>query len=383
MEYKNKIHNSSVVLNVEWACTINCPGCNFWVKDRAVTNKLNLNDIKERIDFASENLSDWYSLILLPWNVLLEYSEDEVEEIIVYACSKQKLVQWELEKIDEKILTIFENQKIKQLIKNQQLFLNIWYIAWKLNLLNKIYIELCKLWIENIRDILIENNLLDDFINLDSESKLIKLKDLEKLWILPWWHESIDLAIHCWHWKLKRKDIISFLEKEWFTIDENEIVNLEKNSWNLHFHSSEAWVLITLHYTPIQKIDKYWNNIWKLEHKKWNEECILTNRSFEWSIWWDKEWTILPHSNPCINKLSFWNLNSSQYDLNKAFELHKRKILWILIKYKYNNGFNQSELCNKCLSNEEIELTRKDFIKFHIREFTFKFKKICSNILFK
>ncbi len=108
--------NTSVVCNADSSCMINCPWCSFWVKNRNETKKLEVTEIKKRIDFAIETIPPNGDLILLPWNVLLDYSISDLEEILLHWCSKWVVVQWELEKIDEKILWIFESEIIKKLL---------------------------------------------------------------------------------------------------------------------------------------------------------------------------------------------------------------------------------------------------------------------------
>ncbi len=160
----------------------------------------------------------------------------------------------------------------------------------------------------------------------------------------------------------------------WFDEEFYFLDLLEKNWWDLYYSFVQNWILLNFHSTMNQKIDKNWNNIWEREHLKWNEWCILF-WEFEWSIWWDKEWTILPHVNPCINKISFWNLDSTQDDIEKTFIEHKKRIFNILIKYKYTKNFNQSELCRMCLNWDEIDIGIFDIIKYKIRKIIFDIKQ--------
>jgi len=383
MEYKNYIYNSSVILDSEWSCTFNCPWCNFAVKERNETNKLSIEELKKRIDFASENLSEWYSLILHPWNVLLEYDIEEIEYILEYASSKQDIIQWEVEKIDEKILIVLDGEKIRELIKTKKLFLNLWYVEWKIDLLNRIYDEICKIWIENLREVLIKEDLYEEIKKLNEQERFDKLSELVEDWILPWAKDSIALSICTTKWHKRRNEIIWFLDKVGFEITEETISNIkkyEKQSWDMQFHSTSSWVLIVFHHVLNRKIDEYWNNIWKTGRKQWEEFCLLTNHDFEWSVSWNKDWNILPHVNPCINKLTFWNLDSSQEELNENFKNFRDRIRSILIKNKYKKWFNQSELCNWCLSWDNYDISKVDIAKYAFRETIYEYKKFLLKI---
>ena len=97
----------------------------------------------------------------------------------------------------------------------------------------------------------------------------------------------------------------------------------------------------------------------------------------------DKEWTILPHCNPCINKISFWNMESSESDIELSFKKHRDKIKSILIKNKYTKDFDQSELCKTCLDWEEEELKILDYLKYIVRQQVFMFKESVSNLIWK
>lgn len=363
MEYNKYIYNSSVVLNADWACTINCPWCDFAVKERKETNKLSLLELKKRIDFASENLWEWSSLILLPWNIIFEYSNIEIQEIFEYACSKWKVVQWELEKVDIRILDVLKLESVKEKVKKGKMFLNIWYVDWNIDLLSEVYSVVFALWRDNIKNQLIENNLLEEFNNFPDDLKMDKLYEYREKWLIFDEFKGIQFNIHF----SSSKDIYLFFEKIWFTPNIENIDKISKEWWNIYFDSIESWIVITLHSTMNQKIDKNWNNIWDEEHLIWEEKCSLLSNEFEWSIWWDKYWTIIPHVNPCINKINFWNLQSSKEDIERAFLEHRFKIEKILTKYKYTNWFDQSLLCKKCLDWENPDIVLKDIIKYNIR----------------
>ena len=386
MKYKEHIHNSSVVLNSEWSCTINCPWCSFAVKERKETNILPIEEVKRRIDFVSDKLlsnKDWTCLILLPWNVLLEYDSDDLEEILLYACSKHERVQWELEQIDEKILEIFSNDVIVELLSKQRFFLNVWYIDGNLELLKKIFHELSKIWWNNIKNILIEKWIYNDFKNKDVEDKFKILKWFREEWkVLP---KPINLLKFTVHFdKDKVWELKNFIDYLWVNINLNDFEKLEDHWWDIHYDIFSAGILFSIHSTINQKIDKNWDNIWDVEHIKWYEECILLNTDFEWSLWGDKEWTILPHINPCINEISFWNLESNEFEIEENFKKHREKIFSILLKNRYKKNFDQSELCRMCLDWEEgEELKILDYIKYVVRQQVFITKENYKSIFWK
>jgi len=373
MKYKEYIHNSSVVLNTEGSCTINCPWCSFAVKERKEVNKLSVDEVKRRIDYVSDKLlsnKDWTSLILLPWNILLEYSPNEIEKILLYVCSKHKMIQWELEKIDDRILDIFSSDIIVDLLANKKFFLNIWYIDGNFELLKKIFHELAKIWWNNIKNILIEEWIYDNFKDKNDEEKFEILKSFRDEWkVLPKPIEQLKFTVHFVKdskWELK-----NFVDFLWITPNLNDFQKLEMYWWDLHFDIFSTWIIFSVHSTMNQKIDQNWNNIWDIEHRKWYEECMLLNRDFEWSLGWDKQWTILPHCNPCINEISFWNMESSEFDIEKSFQKHREKIFSVLIKNKYKKEFDQSELCKICLNWEEEDLKILDYLKYIVRQQVF------------
>ncbi len=376
MEYKKHIFNSSVVLNTEWTCTINCPGCDFWVSERTQTNRLSIDELKKRIDFSLEKLKsgkNGSSLILLPWNVLLEYSENEILDILNYACSKTDMVQWEFEIIDEKILDILDYERIKDLLLNRSLYLNIWYKEWNYELLVNIFNKIRELWINRNKKLLKENNLLDSYRNLlKNDDKFNLLVKAREDWILPFRQESIPFSIHFIWDNILKKELYDFMINSClYNVEEDFLDKLEKDGWDKQYDLIDMWLYVFLHSTMNQKIDKNWNNIWDVEHRKWYESCILLDSDFEWSIWWDKEWTILPHCNPCINKISFWNIQSSDSDIEDSFRDHKDKIKKVLIKNKYRKDFDQSELCRICLDWEEEEINFLDYLKYIVRQQVF------------
>ncbi len=148
MEYKEHVWNHSVILNSDWKCEINCPWCSFWKKQRNKVNKIDITSLKRRIDFSIDKFDvnqKWSSLILHPWNVLLDYNKEEIIEILEYSSSKVKVVQWELEKIDEQILDVIDYKEVRNLIKEERLFLNVWYVEWKSDLLKKIFWKIAKI----------------------------------------------------------------------------------------------------------------------------------------------------------------------------------------------------------------------------------------------
>ena len=127
-----------IFVNKDTACENNCPWCSFWVKEADINQKKSLNELKLIIDNISEKVNFWENIIFQPWNILLNYPIKEIEELFEYSYNKTwKQSQWEIAKLDYKILEFLESEKILNLLKEQKLFLNIWYLDRNLDLLKK------------------------------------------------------------------------------------------------------------------------------------------------------------------------------------------------------------------------------------------------------
>lgn len=332
---------------------------------------------KNRIDYLSENINYWWSLIFQPWNILLDYEIHEIEELFEYASKKtNKLIQWEIAKLDPKILNFLESEKIKELIKTQKLFLNIWYLVKDLELLKKIFAVIVKLWKENVLEEIISKWFEKDFSNLNNEEYLEKLHlfisenkiDVDKNKMLFSIHNIANLDS-------KIDDLTDFMNFCGFDIDKIEMKEIIKK--NVYFPAIESWVYIQFLSLEENKIID-WTVIWAKTYNKWDEKCIL-NEWTELDILWD--WTIRFHTNPC-NSIKFWDIKSSNWEsIDKAFEEHKKRIFNIMVKYKWTKDFNQSILCTKCINWENPDISFYDKLKFVIRNDLKKYKNKLLKIL--
>lgn len=377
LSVKDISYNTAIFVNSDSACENNCPWCNLWVKKADLSKKLALEELKNRIDYLSENINYWWSLIFQPWNILLDYEIHEIEELFEYASKKtNKLIQWEIAKLDPKILNFLESEKIKELIKTQKLFLNIWYLVKDLELLKKIFAVIVKLWKENVLEEIISKWFEKDFSNLNNEEYLEKLHlfisenkiDVDKNKMLFSIHNIANLDS-------KIDDLTDFMNFCGFDIDKMELKEIIKKS--VYFPSIESWVYIQFLSLEENKIID-WTVIWAKTYNKWDEKCIL-NEWTELDILWD--WTIRFHTNPC-NSIKFWDIKSSNWEsINKAFEEHKKRIFNIMIKYKWTKDFNQSILCKKCINWENPDISFYDKLKFVIRNDLKKYKNKLLKIL--
>lgn len=377
LSVKDISYNTAIFVNSDSACENNCPWCNLWVKKADLSKKLALEELKNRIDYLSENINYWWSLIFQPWNILLDYEIHEIEELFEYASKKtNKLIQWEIAKLDPKILNFLESEKIKELIKTQKLFLNIWYLVKNLELLKKIFAVIVKLWKENVLEEIISKWFEKDFSNLSNEEYLEKLHlfisenkiDVDKNKMLFSIHNIANLDS-------KIDDLTDFMNFCGFDIDKIELKEIIKKS--VYFPSIESWVYIQFLSLEENKIID-WTVIWAKTYNKWDEKCIL-NEWTELDILWD--WTIRFHTNPC-NSIKFWDIKSSNWEsIDKAFEEHKKRIFNIMVKYKWTKDFNQSILCTKCINWENPDISFYDKLKFVIRNDLKKYKNKLLKIL--
>lgn len=377
LSVKDISYNTAIFVNSDSACENNCPWCNLWVKKADLSKKLALEELKNRIDYLSENINYWWSLIFQPWNILLDYEIHEIEELFEYASKKtNKLIQWEIAKLDPKILNFLESEKIKELIKTQKLFLNIWYLVKNLELLKKIFAVIVKLWKENVLEEIISKWFEKDFSNLNNEEYLEKLHlfisenkiDVDKNKMLFSIHNIANLDS-------KIDDLTDFMNFCGFDIDKIELKEIIKK--NVYFPSIESWVYIQFLSLEENKIID-WTVIWAETYNKWDEKCIL-NEWTELDILWD--WTIRFHTNPC-NSIKFWDIKSSNWEsIDKAFEEHKKRIFNIMVKYKWTKDFNQSILCTKCINWENPDISFYDKLKFVIRSDLKKYKNKLLKIL--
>lgn len=374
---KDITYNTAIFVNSDSACENNCPGCRLWVKEADLSKKLPLSELKNRIDYLSENINYWWSLIFQPWNILLEYKIDEIEELFTYTSEKtNKLIQWEIAKLDSRILDFLESEKIKSLIQNQKLCLNVWYLVKDLKLLKEIFAKVFVLWRENRKNQIIKEWFQDDFLNLSDEEYLQKLSQYANTWKINENENRMLFSIHnLWNLDNNIDDFWNFIDFCGFDPDKNELKYAIEN--HTYFSSLESWVSIQFIYLEENKIVD-WTVVWATTYQKWEERCILNDGS-ELDILWD--WTISFHTNPC-NSIALWNIKESTwFDVEKAFEEHKIRISNILIKYSETENFNQSQLCKKCLNWENPEVSFYEELKFFVKKDLKSIKKKIFRIL--
>ncbi len=112
------------------------------------------------------------------------------------------------------------------------------------------------------------------------------------------------------------------------------------------FNYLRSWIQLVLHQVQKQKVVK-WINIWDRDHNKWLECHLFTQ--FEISITWWKDWKIVPHCNPCMSNVSFWNLESSNDEILKEIKRKKQIIISIIQKMDLKWWeVDQYILCKMC-----------------------------------
>ena len=357
------IHNISIVVEEEWKCAWNCPGCELSLnKSDWITSVLSKKEIFEKIDYLLENkesLENEAHLLFHPGEILLQHSIEDIIEIFNYASKLWKPIQWEFTNtINDKLLEILENKKIQQLIIDKKLYLNIDYANLSIEKLKQIFWKIIKIWEKKI----IEKHNINPYVQ-----KMNELKELqEKTSLLAKNKDYIFFWIHSLKWK--EKEIIDFLHSIWFEDMDDMVYSIRK--WGTNSFYVVQWnICIVLHNTMNQKIDKYGNNIWDKKHIEGTASCLLMD-TFELSLWANEK--IIPHLNPCINHVKFWTTNEDYKKIKNNFYKHIHRIEKILIKYMYKRWFNQSELCQMCKTEIEIDVSFKDYLHFKYRKLLYK-----------
>ena len=385
MKLLEKFTNTNwIFVNSDSACENNCAWCDFWVKKADVNNKKSINELKLIIDNINEKINYWENIIFQPWNILLEHNIKDIEELFTYSFNRTwKQSQWEIAKLDERILDFLDSEIIQNLISENKLFLNIWYLDENLDLLKKVFTKILIIWRKKRREEINLKWFEKDFDWLSYDKYFNKLTNYTDEWKLEWFDfkKSIRFAMHnLWElskWNEKTiNDILNFLDFAWIELNKEEL--LEKNS--IWFYNIEWWIWIRPIILEENKI-KNWVVVWNDMNEKWNETCILLNDQMELDITWDMK--VRSHINPC-NKIDFWDIvkNSSE-EIDKYFQEHISRVTSIIIKYKFKDWFNQSELCKMCLNGEKPELYKMDIFNYIVRQKIHNFKNKFSKILFK
>ncbi|MDD5213724.1 MAG: hypothetical protein PHG82_04840 [Candidatus Gracilibacteria bacterium] len=374
---KDITYNTAIFVNSDSACENNCPGCRLGVKEADLSKKLPLSELKNRIDYLSENINYGGSLIFQPGNILLEYKIDEIEELFTYTSEKtNKLIQWEIAKLDSRILDFLESEKIKSLIQNQKLCLNVGYLVKDLKLLKEIFAKVFVLGRENRKNQIIKEGFQDDFLNLSDEEYLQKLSQYANTGKINENENRMLFSIHnLGNLDNNIDDFWNFIDFCGFDPDKNELKYAIEN--HTYFSSLESGVSIQFIYLEENKIVDG-TVVWATTYQKGEERCILNDGS-ELDILGDG--TISFHTNPC-NSIALGNIKESTgFDVEKAFEEHKIRISNILIKYSETENFNQSQLCKKCLNGENPEVSFYEELKFFVKKDLKSIKKKIFRIL--
>jgi len=369
---KNYIHNLSVVVEENWVCEWNCPGCNYSAKKLKLPKTvLSKEEIIFRIEYLQKEFEDIKTdLVFHPAETLFKLPITDIVEIIKFANEKYS-VQLEFLSLNEKILELLKNWDIKNLIKEKKLFFNLSFDKNKKDLFEKIlktYAEIAVARLKEDKDI---NYVFSDWIN-----------EFERMEILEDYFKKDPFKKSCYFginsirgWE---KELIALLNKFWFELSDDFLNEVSNSWWDKYLLLKQAGLIIILHYTMEQKIDKYWNNIWNIPHVEWKAICHLMN-TFELSVWaW---WDIVPHLNPCINHLKFWKIWDSREKIEESFYQHIFRIQNLMIKYWWKKWFNQSELCRMCKEGVDVgNITLVDYYSYLFRKIMLNIKIVLNNI---